>query len=94
MLWNEWWVWGAAAIILAVGEVILPSFILLGFAIGAGVVALLLLLGGPLAIWIGTSVPALLLIFAVVSLIAWLLLRRWMGIYRGQVKTFDHDIND
>ena len=94
MLWNEWWVWGAAAIILAVGEVILPSFILLGFAIGAGVVALLLLLGGPLAIWIGTSVPALLLISAVVSLIAWLLLRRWMGIYRGQVKTFDHDIND
>jgi hypothetical protein len=30
----------------------------------------------------------------VVSLVAWLLLRRFLGVYRGQVKTFDHDIND
>jgi hypothetical protein len=32
---------------LAVGEVLLPSFVLLGFAIGAGAVALVLLVGGP-----------------------------------------------
>jgi hypothetical protein len=30
----------------------------------------------------------------VVSLIAWLGLRRWLGVYQGQVKTFDHDINE
>ncbi|MCR9069486.1 MAG: hypothetical protein NXH79_11635 [Rhodobacteraceae bacterium] len=93
-MWAEWWVWGAAAVLLAVGEVLLPSFVLLGFAIGAGAVALILLVGGPLAVWLAGSLPALLLIFAVISLLAWLGLRRWVGVYRGQVKTFDHDIND
>jgi hypothetical protein len=36
----------------------------------------------------------LLLVFAVASLASWLALRRWVGVYRGQVKSFDHDIND
>ena len=93
-LWGEWWVWGVAAIALAVGEVILPTFVLLGFAIGAAVVGLVLLVGGPLAVWLAGSIPALLLVFAVISLISWLGLRQWLGVYRGQVKTFDHDIND
>ncbi len=93
-MWGEWWIWGAAAIVLAVGEVLLPSFVLLGFALGAAVVALVLLVGGPLAVWLGGSIPVLLLVFAVISLFAWLGLRRWLGVYRGQVKTFDHDIND
>ena len=33
-MWFEWWAWGAAAIVLAIGEVLLPSFVLLGFGIG------------------------------------------------------------
>lgn len=90
LLWAQWWVWGVAAVALAVGEVLLPSYVLLGFGIGAGVVALLLLIGIP----IGASLPALLMIFAVVSLLAWLGLRRWLGVFQGQVKNFDHDIND
>jgi membrane protein implicated in regulation of membrane protease activity len=93
-MWAEWWIWAVAAILLAVGEVILPSFVLLGFAIGAGAIALILLVGGPLAIWLGASVPVLLLVFALVSLVSWLGLRRWLGVYRGQVKTFDRDINE
>lgn len=93
-LWNEWWVWGAAAILLAIGEVILPTFVLLGFGIGAAIVGAVLFFGGPLAVMITASVPKLLLAFAVVSLVAWLLLRRFLGVYRGQVKTFDHDVND
>lgn len=93
-MWAEWWIWAVAAILLAVGEVILPSFVLLGFAIGAGAIALILLVGGPLAIWLGASVPMLLLVFALVSLVSWLGLRRWLGVYRGQVKTFDRDINE
>lgn len=92
-MWGEWWVWGVAAIALAVGEVILPSFVLLGFAIGAGAIAMILLMGGPLAVWLGGSLPVLLLVFAVVSLVSWLALRRWLGVYKGQVKTFDRDIN-
>jgi membrane protein implicated in regulation of membrane protease activity len=93
-MWAEWWIWAVAAILLAVGEVILPSFVLLGFAIGAGAIALILLVGGPLAVWLGASVPMLLLVFALVSLVSWLGLRRWLGVYRGQVKTFDRDINE
>ncbi len=93
-MWGEWWVWGVAAIALAVGEVLLPSFVLLGFAIGAGVIALLLLVGGPLAVWLAGSLPILLLVFAVVSLISWLALPKWLGVYETQVKNFDHDINE
>ena len=93
-MWAAWWVWGAAALVLAVGEVLLPAFVLLGFAIGAGVVAVILLVGGPVAVWLSGSLPMLLLVFAVISLVSWLALRRWVGVYRGQVKTFDHDIND
>lgn len=89
LLWAQWWVWGVAAVALAVGEVLLPSYVLLGFGIGAGVVGLMLLVGVPI-----TSLPILLMVFAVVSLLAWLGLRRWLGVMQGQVKTFDHDIND
>jgi len=91
---GEWWIWASAALVLAVAEVILPGFVLLGFAIGAGVVALILLVGGPLAVWLAGSLPVLLLVFAVVSLVAWLGLRRWLGVYKNQVRTFDHDINE
>ncbi|MBO6602408.1 MULTISPECIES: NfeD family protein [Paracoccaceae] len=93
-MWGEWWAWMAAALILAVGEVLLPSFVLLGFAIGAAVLGLILLVGGPLALWLSASIPVMLLAFAVTSLIAWLLLRRFIGLRYGPVKTFDHDIND
>ena len=34
-LWQEWWVWGVAGVVLAILEVMIPGFILLGFAIGA-----------------------------------------------------------
>jgi len=91
---GEWWLWASAALVLAVAEVILPGFVLLGFAIGAGVVALILLVGGPLAVWLAGSLPVLLLVFAVISLVAWLGLRRWLGVYKNQVRTFDHDINE
>lgn len=91
---GEWWIWGIAAVALAIGEVLLPSFLLLGFAIGAAVIGLMLLVGGPLAVWLAGSIPMMLLIFAVLSLLAWLGLRRWVGVYRNQVKTFDYDIND
>ena len=40
------------------------------------------------------SLPLLALIFAVISVVAWLALRRSMGIREGQVKIWDRDIND
>ena len=88
-LWSLWWVWMAAALVLGIIEMLAPGFIFLGFAIGAaGVGLLLLLVPGTLGL------PALLLVFAALSLAAWLILRRSFALPKGQVKTFDHDIND
>jgi hypothetical protein len=36
----------------------------------------------------------LMLTFAILSVIAWLALRRLLGVRKGQLKTFEHDIND
>lgn len=94
MIWSDWWLWGAAALVLGCLEMLLPGFILLGFAIGAGVVALLLLVGGPVAVGLSGSLPLTLVVFAVLSLLGWMALRRFVGVRDGQVKTFDHDVND
>ncbi len=84
-----WWVWMAGALALAIIEVILPGFIFLGFAIGAFAVSLILLNTG-----VTFGLPALMLIFAGLSLVAWLLMRRFFAMPKGQVKTFEGDIND
>jgi membrane protein implicated in regulation of membrane protease activity len=89
MLWQEWWVWVVIGVTLAVAEVMLPGFILLGFAIGAALVGLLLLIGV-----LGNNLFVLILIFAIASLASWLALRRLMGVRKGQVKIWDRDIND
>ena len=94
MSWDVWWVWAAGALVLGIVEVLVPGFVFLGFAIGAAVVAILLLVGGPGALTVTTSLPALLVIFAVVSIISWIVLRKAVGVQKGQLKTFDHDIND
>jgi len=94
MSWDVWWLWAAAALVLGIVELLAPGFIFLGFAIGAGVVALLLLFGGPGVAVITSSLPFLLVVFAVVSIVAWLVLRRAVGVRKNQVKTFDHDINE
>ena len=89
MLWTEWWVWMIAGAVLAILEIMIPGFILLGFAVGAALTGLLLWLGSP-----GESLAVLVLVFAVASLIAWLVLRKVVGIRHGQVKVWDRDIND
>ena len=89
MLWTEWWVWMIAGAVLAILEIMIPGFILLGFAVGAALTGLLLWLG-----ILGGSLAVLVLVFAVASLIAWLVLRKVVGIRHGQVKVWDRDIND
>ena len=84
-----WWVWMAAALELAILEVLVPGFVFLGFAIGAFAVSLILLNTG-----LSLGLPALLLIFSGLSLVAWLLMRRFFSMPKGQVKTFEGDIND
>ena len=89
--WSLWWVWMVGALLLAILEVIAPAQIFLGFAAGAAGVGLALLIGIP---GLAGSLPMMLLVFAVLSLVAWLLLRPLLGVRKGQVKHFEHDINE
>ena len=93
-MWSLWWVWMAGALVLGVIEVLVPGYIFLGFAIGAAITGLILAVGGPFAAWLATGFPSLLVFFAVVSLVAWTLLRRFVGVRRGQIKVIDRDINE
>ncbi len=88
MIWQEWWVWAAAGIGLAILEMLVPGFIFLGFAIGAAAVSLLVLVGPSIGL------PALLVSFAIISIAAWLIMRRAFGVRGGQSKRFDTDINE
>ena len=85
---GTWWAWVILGFILGILEIALPGYIFLGFAVGA-------ILTGVI---VGASIPvgttALFLIFAVSSLVAWIVLRRLVGVRQGQVKIWDRDIND
>ena len=94
MSWQDWWVWGAGAILLGVLETLAPGYLFLGFAVGAAAMAVLLLVGGPLGAWLAGSLPATILAFAVLSLLAWVALRKALGVRKGQVKRWDRDINE
>ena len=87
MIWELWWAWVVFGVALAVLEVLVPGFIFLGFAVGAVLVGVLVGLG-----LLGGSVPVLALVFAVLSLGAWIMLRRVVGVKEGQVKVWDKDI--
>lgn len=89
MLAAEWWVWMSAALALATLEVLVPGYIFLGFALGAFGMGLILFVG-----LTGLSLPWMLVIFAVLSLLAFLALRRFFALKTGQVKIWDRDINE
>jgi inner membrane protein len=92
-MWHElagvWWAWVVLGFALGVLEVLVPGFIFLGFAIGAVLTGILV--GASLA---PASLPFLLMMFAIMSLLAWLALRRVVGVRDGQVKIWEKDIND
>jgi membrane protein implicated in regulation of membrane protease activity len=88
-IWAEWWFWLSASLVLATAEVILPGYIFLGFAVGAFVLGAGMFLG-----LTGMSLPFTLVIFAVLSLAAYLGLRYIFGLKSGQVKIWEKDIND
>jgi membrane protein implicated in regulation of membrane protease activity len=93
-MWGLWWVWLSGAVVLGLIEIAVPGYVFLGFALGAAITGVVLLVGGPVAGALAASVPALALFFAVVSLLAWLGLRRVLGIRKGQIKIIDRDINE
>lgn len=87
VLFSVWWVWLALALCLAILEVLVPGFIFLGFALGAAAVAVLVLLPIPIGLM------GLLVSFAVLSLIAWAVLRRLFRGPDGQVRIIREDVN-
>lgn len=89
MLWQQAWVWVVAAAALGVLEMLLPGFVLLGFAVGALLVAALIWLG-----LLGGSLPATLFVLAVAAVVVWLVARRVAGVREGQSRLVHHDINE
>ena len=94
MVWHVWWVWMAAGIALAILELLAPGFIFLGFALGALAMGFLFLLTGSDAGVLAGSLSLTLLAFAVFSLLAWVVLRRVVGVRKGQTRIWDRDINE
>ena len=89
-LLGAWWVWFAGAVIFGILETLAPVFVFLGFSAGAAVVGLGLLIG----IGFGGSLAAMAVVFAFVSLVVTILLRRVLGSDPSETQTFVDDIND
>ena len=83
-----WWVWICAALALGVLELLLPGYIFLGFAIGA--------MGMAVAVFVlpVAKVPALLAMFALLSLIGWIALRLLFRHRSGGPRIVTRDINE
>lgn len=90
-MWSVWWLWMVAALVIGFLEVLAPAQIFLGFALGAAITGLALLVGIP---GLATSLPLTLLLFAVMSLVSWLVVRKAVGVRPGQVKVWERDINE
>lgn len=94
MTGEAWWLWIVAGVVLALVELVVPGYVFLGTAAGA------VILGGVLwadiwpSAWLEGSLANHLLFLAVVSLVVWVVLRRALGLRRGQVKLWDRDINE
>ncbi|MCJ8141117.1 NfeD family protein [Falsirhodobacter halotolerans] len=83
------WLWLVAALVLAGVELILPAWVFLGIAGAVAVMGLALLSG----LWTA-DLPLTLVATAALSGVIWILLRRMMGVTKGQVRIWDRDIND
>lgn len=74
--WHDWWIWGIAAVILAGLEMVVSVRVFLALAVGAGTVAWLLMIGGPLGNALAGSLVSTLMVFVAVSLVVRVLVRR------------------
>lgn len=85
---SYWWVWICVALALGVVELLAPGFIFLGFAIGALAMAVMVF------VLPATNIPALLAMFAILSLIGWVLLRILFRHQSSDARIVTQDIND
>lgn len=83
-----WWVWISIALALGMVELLVPGFIFLGFAIGA------LVMAGIVAAFTLTNIPALIALFAGLSLIAWIALKMMFRSQSSGARIVTRDINE
>ncbi len=83
-----WWVWICAALALGVVELLAPGYIFLGFALGALAMAVVVF------VMPATNVPALLAMFAILSLIGWIILRILFRRQSSGARVVTRDINE
>lgn len=83
-----WWVWICAALALGVIELLVPGSIFLGFALGALAMAVVVYVL-PIA-----NLPALLALFAILSLVAWFALRLVFRRQSSGARIVTRDINE
>lgn len=93
-MFATWWFWVAGGLALAIVEVFVPGYIFVGFAVGAVLTGAAMGLGLPGSGWMMAAPTNALVVFAVVSVVAWFSMRRWLGLRRGQIKRIDRDINE
>ncbi|MEM6303096.1 MAG: hypothetical protein AAF744_00150 [Pseudomonadota bacterium] len=85
---SVWWVWICASLALGILELLAPGYIFLGFALGALSMAVVVF------VMPAASVPALLAMFAILSLIGWLILRMLFRRQSSGARIVRRDIND
>ena len=83
-----WWVWICIALGLGVVELLAPGFIFLGFSIGA------LIMAGLVALFSISNTPALLAIFAFLSLLGWVALKAAFRKQSSGARIVTRDINE
>lgn len=83
------WLWIIAGLLIALAELVLPGWFLLGIGLSTLAMGVLILVG----VWTG-SLPAALVITALMSGVAWLLLSRFARGSRGTQRVWHRDIND
>ena len=82
-----WWIWGCAAIVLVILEVMIAGNIFLGIALGAMAMA------GVVAVFELESMAFAMAIFAALSLAGWLFLRYFFRPSDDQTRVIHEDIN-
>lgn len=87
-LLSIWWLWVAIALVLGLIELVAPSFIFLGFSLGA------LATSAYVGLADVPSPSVLFAFFSVVSLLAWVGLRFAFRRQSSDAKIITRDIND
>lgn len=84
----DWSIWGLVAIVLLVGEMLTTAYVALGFAVAAGLMALV--------VWLVPGLPVVVqaFIWAALGLVIWLGLSRWNTQRHKRPDINDYDPRD